>query len=616
MRLAFLILAHDRPGQTLELARTLVAAASDGVAIIHYDSRSPEADFRVLEEAAAAEPRIRLVGNRVACRWGSFGLVEAPLNAMKEIEAADLDPAYVILLSGACLPCRPVAALERYLAENAGREFIEVADASWVSNGWRDERWKYRFWFDHKTQEIAERVSFKVQRLLGLTRSFPKGLTPRFGSQWWALTWDTCRAMLLDMARDPARLDFFRTVWIPDEMVIQTWVNALVSPGEIAGHGLTHFQFTNRGKPIVFHDDHMDYVSTLDSFFVRKISPGAADLRVACLASAGAPDDGAPFALAGPRRADYRLKVMAQTWYPVPGQIFYRDQQTDMTDSVLATAHTPYVVVVGPPALTRAAMAAIPGGGFTRLGEVFDPAEADLGHEDDGSPRFELDGLTRGDRAIRDLHPALFLTRLRERCPAVPLLTWSPFNAPDLLEAVLRDPQGLVIACLPFTGDAVRDRRLAALVACQDPAVTQVPESTFAGLDPVRASRARIDGLGGLDGSLPGSGLFYGTEDGARCALVALPWAPMGSLNAQQRRRMFEESLGNCRFVSAHWFRGLARGLRQVWAERFESDAEALLGPMPAGAAALFASGGRAPDDAPEAPPELMVRQLVSEGRR
>lgn len=246
MKLAFLILAHDRPEQAAELARTLVAAASDGVALVHYDVRSAPAEFDRLAAAVADEPRIRLVTRRAAGRWGSFGLVEAPLNALAEIEeglAGENEPDYVVLLSGACLPCKPIAALERYLAENAGREFIEVADKSWVGNGWRDERWKYRFWFDHKTQHTAEWVSYQLQRLFGLARAFPAGLEPRFGSQWWALTWDTCRAMLLDMRRDPKRLEFFRSVWIPDEMVIQTWVGALVQPDEIAGHGLTHFQF-------------------------------------------------------------------------------------------------------------------------------------------------------------------------------------------------------------------------------------------------------------------------------------------------------------------------------------------------------------------------------------
>ena len=410
------------------------------------------------------------------------------------------------------------------------------------------------------------------------------------------------------MARDPKRLDFFRTVWIPDEMVVQTWVAALVQPDEIAGHGLTHFQFSNRGKPVVFHDDHLDYVPTLDSFFVRKVSPRAAKLRAACLAVAGAPDDGAPFGPIGPRRDDYRMKVVAQTYYPSPGQIFYSDQWVDATDTVLANAETPYVVVLGPPKLTAAVLAALPDRGLVRLGAVFDFSEVDLGREPreeggpPGAPRAAIGGLARTDTAIRDMHPALFLARLRARCPAVPVMTWSPFHAPELIEAVLRDPRALVVACLPFTGDAERDRRLLAQGSRSDARLERVPESAFDGIDPGRAARARLDCLaeaGGVWLDWLGHDLFYGIQNGTnlhRSAMISMPWTPVGSLNALQRRQMFETSLEGCRFVSWHWFRGLSRGLQRVWDERFEGGAEALLGPLPAAGTALF--------DADEAPDE------------
>ena len=60
MRLLFLILAHDRPEQTVELAKTLVEAARDGVAMIHYDSRSAP--------AARGAARARRRRSR-ACGW-------------------------------------------------------------------------------------------------------------------------------------------------------------------------------------------------------------------------------------------------------------------------------------------------------------------------------------------------------------------------------------------------------------------------------------------------------------------------------------------------------------------------------------------------------------------
>ena len=279
MKLLFLILAHDRPEQAAALARTLVEAARDATAFIHFDVRAPDASFAALRAAVAGEPRIRLVEKRAAGAWGSFGLVEAPLNALAQIEAEGVEPDYVMLLSGACLPCRPVASLERFLTERDGGEFIESEDESWITGGWRAERWRYWHWFDHKTQRPLEWLSARIQKYAGVRRSFPAGLEPRFGSQWWTLSWPVLQAILADIRRQPKRLDFFRTVWIPDEMVFQTYVNALVPREAIAGFALTHFQFTNRGKPIVFHDDHADYVRGLGRFFVRKVSPEATALR-------------------------------------------------------------------------------------------------------------------------------------------------------------------------------------------------------------------------------------------------------------------------------------------------------------------------------------------------
>ena len=299
MKLLFVILAHDRPEDAAGLARALVGAATDARALIHFDARAPEAAFAALAAAVADAPRVGLVARRVACRWGGFGLVEAPLNALAQAEvegeASGWAPDYAILLSGACLPCRPVASLERFLAENAGREFIESEDESWVTGGWRAERWRFWHVFDHKTQNLAEHLSARLQKALGVRRRFPRGLEPRFGSQWWALSWPVAQAILADVRRNPKRLAFFRTVWIPDEMVFQTYVHALVPKEAIAGFGLTHFQFTNLGKPVVYHDDHSAYVRTLERFFVRKVSPEARALRDACLARAAEPDDGAGF---------------------------------------------------------------------------------------------------------------------------------------------------------------------------------------------------------------------------------------------------------------------------------------------------------------------------------
>ena len=562
VRLSFLILAHDRPAQAAELARTLVEAARDATAYIHFDVRARPTDFAALETAVAGEPRIRLVAKRAAGAWGSFGLVEAPLNALAQIEADGVEPDYVMLLSGACLPCRPVASLERFLTERDGGEFIESEDESWITGGWRAERWRYWHWFDHKTQRPLEWLSARIQKYAGIRRTFPAGLDPRFGSQWWTLSWPVLQAILADIRRQPKRLDFFRTVWIPDEIVFQTYVNALVPREAIAGFALTHFQFTNRGKPIVFHDDHADYVRTLGRFFVRKVSPEATRLRAACLAQAAAPDDGRELGSPHARREDYKLKVAAQTHYPKPGQLFYRDQFAGMTAPVLARARNPYLVLIGPPAMTARLAGDLPAARFTVFGEVFDPREVGL-----GAGRDSFHGLRRGDVAIRDMHPALWLVRLRDRAEGVPVIPWSPVHQRLLLADVIRDPRALVVALPPVSGDPDRDRA-ALLTACLGPTDRQ---AALLGLPPGQLQAALGDQAGARTPNIAlwlVTGASTAATPDLRAPDVVLPWSPAGHPETPElrhrRREALDRALEACRFGDAPWFPDLAAALAQA----------------------------------------------------
>ncbi|TNC44206.1 beta-1,6-N-acetylglucosaminyltransferase [Rubellimicrobium rubrum] len=569
MKIAFVILAHERPQHVMELCEVLVASTTDAVAFIHYDLRSPDADYETLKAAVAQNERIRLVHARVAGRWGSFGLIEAPLNALAQVEAEGLEPDYVMLLSGSCLPCRPLAQLERYLEQNAGREFIEAEDESWVGNGWRSERWRYRFWFDHKTQHTAEWAFLQMQRLLRLKRRFPEGLEPRFGSQWWTLTWRTCRAILADVRAKPDRLRFFRSVWIPDEMFFQTYARKLAGPDRITGFGLTHFQFTNRGKPVVYHDDHIGYVGTLPRFFVRKAGPRAEALRRHCFSLAALPDDGAPLQEIGERRYDYQLTVEAQTHYPTPGQLFYRSQYVDTTDPVLSSIRAPYVVLVGPPVLTRAVADRIGGtlsNQFTIFGEVFAPDRVDL-----GPGRASIGGLHRDDVAIRNAHPALFLVRLRSRTTACPVITWSPFHHASLLEAVLRDPQALIVACLPFTEEEGQDRRLLHLASHPDRLTIPISPGLLPEYSPQLIRKLLFDILGEPRGNWPhwlGSLLSYReqpTAPWARDRIIAMPWSWGEEQSASElHRELFSRSLAACRFRTRPWFAALQSVLQNV----------------------------------------------------
>ncbi|MFO7854446.1 MAG: hypothetical protein R6V44_04360, partial [Paracoccaceae bacterium] len=443
-------------------------------------------------------------------------------------------------------------------------EFIEVEDHAWITGGLRSERWKLWFPFNFRTQYRLHKTSVGVQRLLGVSRRFPKGLTPRFGSQWWCLTWETCAAMLAYARAHPERMRFFERVWIPDEMAVQTLVHALVPARRIFGRGLTHFQFTDKGKPVVHHDDHLDYVLGLDAFFFRKAAPGATRLRAACLdlAGAGPKRFGAPVARDGRDTADYALKVRAQAGFPTAGRPFHAAQAAPAADAVLGCACTPYTVVVGPPGRTRAVLARLGEAGLVALGEAFAPGWCDLG---EGREVFE--GMRPEHWRIRDMHPALWLARLAGRGGGRTALGWSPLHAAPLLGAVLRDPRAVVVNALPRTGDEDADL-LAFAEACAGEAHHASPPSARLGAEPVARVRAWLDAAGALNlwRQLALGAGDVGTE-ATRATLLAMPWAPDPERLAGARRRSFEASLLRLDAASPPAGEAVRGGLEAAWAD-------------------------------------------------
>lgn len=440
MRILFVMLAHEHVAQAAETARTLVTTAQEAHALIHLDASCSASIEEELAECVEGEPRIALVQQRVACGWGSFGLVEAVLNALDQAVKQGQTFDYVILLSGACLPHKPIAQLERFLSENRGQEFIENGDESWILDGWRKERYLYRFWFNHKTHPRLERAFFKLQRTLKLKRQFPDGLVPRFGSQWWALTWETCRKIIAYNQRHPRHLRFFRQVWIPDEMYFPTLVHHLV-PARVAGYGLTHYKFSDKGKPLVYHDDHVDHLAEMPKFFFRKADPEATDLRSRALSIAGRPDDGSSLQGIAAPYLHYERKVVAQTFHPSPGQIFYRDQWVDQEEALLRRVTAPYVILLMPRQLAAQVGSFLSRDTFEIFGEIFAREEVDLGPRRDS-----FGGLSRSDRAIRDHAPALYLARLRQRCTRIPVITCCPMGSSAFWKRMVKDPYATVVA--------------------------------------------------------------------------------------------------------------------------------------------------------------------------
>jgi hypothetical protein len=280
-RLAFLLLAHEPFEQLHQLIDCLVECGEH--LVIHYDARGKATEFQKLERAFGHNPKVSFA-KRVKCGWGDFSLVQATLNCIEALVGARPEFDYAYLLSGSDMPLRPISELKRLLGTQPGQrqEFIEsvpISERRWVRGGLNRERFEYRHFFNERRYPQLFTASWTLQRDIGLVKRVPRGLEIHLGSQWWCLTSQTL-FRLREFLRDrPEVLRFFKTVWIPDESFFQTVVRAVAASSSITGKTLTHYVFSDYGKPIVYFDEHQSDLVRTGLYFGRKISPTATGLR-------------------------------------------------------------------------------------------------------------------------------------------------------------------------------------------------------------------------------------------------------------------------------------------------------------------------------------------------
>ncbi len=272
MTLGVIMLVHTALDRAEQVIRHLVAAGCP--VVIHVDRAVARRKHDALHAALADLPLVRF-GPRFRCEWGSWGLVAAT-RAASELLLRDFpDTRHVYLMSGACLPLRPIAELRAYLDSHPDTDFIEsatTADVPWTVGGLSEERFTLRFPFSWRRHRRLFDLYVRLQRRAGLRRTIPAGLTPHMGSQWWCLTRRTLSAILEDPRR-PEYDRYFRRVWIPDESYFQSL--ARLWSQRIESRSLTLSKFDFQGKPHVFYDDHLQLLRRSDCFVARKIWPHA-----------------------------------------------------------------------------------------------------------------------------------------------------------------------------------------------------------------------------------------------------------------------------------------------------------------------------------------------------
>ncbi|WP_458735151.1 beta-1,6-N-acetylglucosaminyltransferase [Zobellella taiwanensis] len=280
MKVSFVLLAHEAPELLKGLIQSLLASGSN--VYMHHDA-STKGDIQTAsaEWGLDALPGKLYLADRVKVVWGEWSIIEATLNCIKLIHKHDTDSDYFMLISGSCMPVKPVALLQEYLAQS-GKDHIETVNAEkhqWVTAGLQKQRWSKYHFFNWRYQPFLFETSLKIQRKLKIKRVLPLKHTAHMGSQWWCLRRNTLMAVFDLIDKKPELRKFYKRTWVPDELIFQTLVANLIPSSEISDELLTRYTFNSWGIPRVYYDDDYPELLAESRFFVRKVSHRARLLR-------------------------------------------------------------------------------------------------------------------------------------------------------------------------------------------------------------------------------------------------------------------------------------------------------------------------------------------------
>ena len=209
--------------------------------------------------------------------WGGFGLVSATVDALAVIQR-DLDPDWVVLLSGQDYPARPVAQVAQRLGESGADVHLTILHR--VSDEDHDEplrwwhaRYFYRWWTlprvpvavpaGVRQRRINAEYEFSMAQRRLFIWTLPRASGIRIGvrrrrspfsntypcwsaQQWIAVSRRGLRALASEFAARPELVRLYRSSVIPDESMIQTML--INAPGIVAAQpNLTYQRYAGVG---------------------------------------------------------------------------------------------------------------------------------------------------------------------------------------------------------------------------------------------------------------------------------------------------------------------------------------------------------------------------------
>lgn len=284
-RVAYLIASHRLPDQVLRLVRLLRWGSPHASLVVHHDARRASVDRAGLLALGA-----RLVEPPSTVHWAEPSLLAMVLRCLRWcLDETDFD--WLVLLSGQDYPIRPVAEIERSLAQARVDALIETRPCErprlWGAPAGEFPGRYYFRWRRTESRTLASlaRVvawngSFIRTRTLpsgtwvgrrALRDPFGRSLVCHRGSDWFSLSRTAVQSVDEFVRRRPDVLGYYGRTLHPTESFVQT-VLANDARLRLSGEHRRHTVWgePNQTSPRTLRVSDLDVMLASDCDFARK----------------------------------------------------------------------------------------------------------------------------------------------------------------------------------------------------------------------------------------------------------------------------------------------------------------------------------------------------------
>ena len=232
-------MAHRNPEQVARLAKRL----APHYVFVHIDSKVKDEVFNNFVYLLKDCQHVKFI-DRHRSAWASWGIVEAILEGVKAALSYD-DWSHVMVLSGQDYPLMSSEQMEDFFQDHTGMSF--APNWSLPNKVWGNDGGMYRVRYWH--------MPFKGRRVFfPIARKQPEGIKHAGGSMFSCLSRKVASEVIAFTNKMPKVVNFYRHVWIPDEMYIPTVVMNSEYKDSVYNENLIYIRWTKFGSP---HPDNL-----------------------------------------------------------------------------------------------------------------------------------------------------------------------------------------------------------------------------------------------------------------------------------------------------------------------------------------------------------------------